>query len=157
MTGRRKRVLVVVEADPGTSSRALEALRMSVGVAVAENDVRVLLTGDSGQFLDPGGAGLPGGARAVGLIEALERLGAEVIRDGDPAEHIGAADATVRWTECQETDRRRVLLLRTGAPPPDGGDDEVRLLLSGSPGDAEAPDLDAVVDAILAHKPVVVW
>jgi predicted peroxiredoxin len=99
MTGRRKRVLVVVEATPGSSSsRALEALRMSVGVAAAENDVRVLLTGDATRYLDPFGATVPGGVRATGFLDALERLGAEVIRDGDPAEHLGATDVMVRWT-----------------------------------------------------------
>jgi len=99
MTGRRKRVLVVVDVTPGTSLRVLSALRMSVGVAVAENDVRVLLTGGSAQYLDPIRSGLPGGARAVGFLEALGSLGAEVIRDGDPEEHIGVADMVVRWTE----------------------------------------------------------
>ena len=98
MSGRPRRVLVVVDADPRASDRALQALRMSVGVALAENDVRILLTGEAVRLLTPECAALPGGARAVGFLEALERLGVEVLRDGDPAELVREADAVVRWT-----------------------------------------------------------
>jgi len=93
-----RRVLVVVDADPQASDRALQALRMSVGVALAENDVRVLLTGEAVRLLTPGCAALPGGARAIGFIEALERLGVEVLRDGNPADLVGEADVVMRWT-----------------------------------------------------------
>jgi len=56
-----------------------------------------------------------------------------------------------------EAEPRLVLIRPTGTPPPDGGDEEVRLVLSGAPGEAGAPEVDAVVDAILAYERVVVW
>jgi len=94
-----KRVLVVVDADPRTSDRAIEALRMSVGIAAAENAVRVVLAGDAGLLLAAEREGLPGGARAAGFLDALERLGAEVGGDGDLPGRLLEADEVVRWTE----------------------------------------------------------
>lgn len=41
----RAPVLVVVAADPRRSGRAVEALRIAVGLATAEREVRVLLRG----------------------------------------------------------------------------------------------------------------
>jgi hypothetical protein len=56
-----------------------------------------------------------------------------------------------------ETDGFLMLVRPTGFPPPGPGEGEVRLVLSGTPGEDDAPDLEAVVDAILAHARVVVW
>jgi hypothetical protein len=153
MTGARRRVLVVVDADPRISDRAVEALRMSVGVAVAENRVRVLLGAAAAGFLDPATAvTLPGAARARGFLDALASLGAEVVRNADPADLAADSDVVLRWTEAGGPGRE---LRRHG--PEEGWNSGSRHPLTGEPGGEGAPDVGSVVDAILGPGRVVVW
>jgi len=56
----------------------------------------------------------------------------------------------------RESGRLLYLVRPSGSPPP-ATEEETRLVLTGKPGDADAPDLEAVVEAILEHERVVVW
>ena len=48
-------------------------------------------------------------------------------------------------------------LVRPSGSPPPATEEETRLVLTGKPGDADAPEPGAVVEAILGHERVVVW
>jgi hypothetical protein len=94
-----KRVLVIVAADPRRSDRALEGLRMSAGVALANNEVEVAMTGEARRYLGSECASLPEGGRAVNLLGALAELGARVESRDVAAEEFPAYDVVVRWTD----------------------------------------------------------
>jgi hypothetical protein len=94
-----RRVVVVIGADPEKSLRAVEGLRMSVGLALAENRVKVYLPGAaaarSGGF--PGSD--PASRRAGEFLGALRELGAEVRQGEATLAEIRGADAVIRWGE----------------------------------------------------------
>ncbi|MEN8150571.1 MAG: hypothetical protein ABFS86_12165 [Planctomycetota bacterium] len=136
-----KRVLVVVDVDPRASDRAVEALRMSVGLAAADNDVRVVLQSGAEALAGPERTSLPGGARATAFLDALERLGAH-IETGEDTDRAGA-DVLIRWT-AGETDRQILL-----GPDPEGC--WTRVPLEGD------PDGEALLDAILLNDRTVIW
>jgi ornithine carbamoyltransferase len=83
-----RRVLVVVATNPAESPRAIEALRMSVGIAVMDHRVKVLLRKPEAY---------PGHREAVRYLETLRELGAEVSSSEDPTEAARDADVVIRW------------------------------------------------------------
>ena len=141
MTDAAKRALVVVDVDPRSSDRAVEALRMSLGVAAATNDVTVVLRGEAVALTGPERNALPGGARAAGFLDGLERLGVRV-ETGEDVD-LTAADAVIRWTAAEGT--RRIVF-----DSPSGDD----LPLTDDP---TTPAVEALLDRILDHDRVVVW
>ncbi len=94
-----RRVIVVIGADPGRSERAVEGLRLSVGLALAENAVRVILEGAAEALADPTPGGFPGSRRAVEFLAALRELGAEVGAGQLTLKAARDADAVIRWGE----------------------------------------------------------
>ena len=94
-----RRVIVVIGADPGISDRAVEGLRLGVGLALAENSVRVVLEGAAAALADPTPGSFPGSRRAGEFLEALRDLGAEVGAGRLTLEAARDADAIIRWGE----------------------------------------------------------
>jgi hypothetical protein len=91
-------VLVIVAADPTRSERALEGLRMSIGLALAENRVRLLLEGDGRVLAEPARHAFPGWANALEHLRAFRRLGGEVLAEGDVLSEAAKARVVIRWT-----------------------------------------------------------
>jgi hypothetical protein len=94
-----KKVLVIVTADPRASDRALEGLRMSAGVALANNSVEVALAGEATRYLGAECAALPEGGRAANLLGALAELGIRVEARDVSAADLPRYDVVVRWTD----------------------------------------------------------
>lgn len=89
--GHAKSALVVIEGDPSANDRALEGLRMSVGLTLAVQHVTVVLEGPAAALLRTGAPG----ARVY--LDALARQGARVTAGPWPAEGLRSADAVIRW------------------------------------------------------------
>jgi predicted peroxiredoxin len=68
-------VLVVIAADPRTSHRAFEAMRIGVGVVAGENTVTFVLTGPAVHLLDADTDDLVDGDDIAKFRENLKRLG----------------------------------------------------------------------------------
>lgn len=68
-------VLVLVTADPRTSHRANEAIRIALGVAAGETDVALVLTGGAAHVLDGDTDDLVDGDDIQKFRTALARLG----------------------------------------------------------------------------------
>ena len=85
----RNSVLVLVTADPRTSHRANEAIRIALGVVAGETDVAVVLTGGAAHVLDGDTDDLVDGDDLAKFRASLARLGvpfhvdAEAIPSGD--------------------------------------------------------------------------
>ncbi|MHC4472641.1 MAG: hypothetical protein ACYS99_16955 [Planctomycetota bacterium] len=94
-----RRVLIVVEADPRDSPRALEGLRMSVGLTLAENRVEVLARGAGKRLLEPGREAFPDHLRAREYLAALRAQGAVVSSGRAVLAAAREADVVIRWDE----------------------------------------------------------
>jgi hypothetical protein len=68
-------VLVVIAADPRTSHRAFEALRIGVGVVAGENEVTFVLRGPAVHLLDADTDDLVDGDDIAKFRDNLRRLG----------------------------------------------------------------------------------
>ena len=70
---------------------------MSVGLALAENEVRVILTRESRALADGSSRGLPGTRRAEEFLDALRDLGATVAAGEFSQRDVRKADVVIRW------------------------------------------------------------
>ena len=79
-------VLVVIAADPRSSHRAFEAMRIGVGVVAGENEVTFVLRGPAVHLLDADTDDLVDGDDIARFRESLKRLGVpfHVEEDADP-------------------------------------------------------------------------
>ena len=68
-------VLVVITADPRSSHRAFEAMRIGVGVVAGENQVTFVLRGPAVHLLDGDTDDLVDGDEIAKFRESLRRLG----------------------------------------------------------------------------------
>jgi hypothetical protein len=68
-------VLVVIAADPRTSGRAFEAMRIGIGVVAGENEVTFLLRGPAVHLLDGDTDDLVDGDDIAKFRDNLKRLG----------------------------------------------------------------------------------
>lgn len=68
-------VLVVIAADPRTSHRAFEAMRIGVGVVAGENQVTFVLRGPAVHLLDADTDDLVDGDDIAKFRDNLKRLG----------------------------------------------------------------------------------
>lgn len=91
-------VLVVVAADPRESARALEGLRMSVGLALAGNRVRVCLEEAARPLAEPERYAFPAWPDAADYLAALRDLGGEIADGGGWLAGAGAARVVIRWS-----------------------------------------------------------
>ena len=71
-------VLVVIGADPRTSHRAFEAMRIGVGVVAGENEVTFVLRGPAVHLLDADTDDLVDGDDIAKFRDNLKRLGIPV-------------------------------------------------------------------------------
>jgi hypothetical protein len=94
-----RRVLVVIDADPRHSDRAVEGLRMSVGLTLSENSVRLLARGEGRRLLKPEREAFPDCLLARDYLRALEGQGAEVIAGVNILLEAREADVVIRWRE----------------------------------------------------------
>ena len=99
MSATVKDVLVCISADPRTSKRAVEGLRMSVGLTLAPNRVRILLEEPATLLLRPREAGLPGAEMVLSYLEALSLAEVEVLTAGDFPSLLASAETVIRWDE----------------------------------------------------------
>jgi len=68
-------VLVVIAADPRSSHRAFEAMRIGIGVVAGENEVTFVLRGPAVHLLDADTDDLVDGDDIAKFRENLKRLG----------------------------------------------------------------------------------
>ena len=68
-------VLVMIAADPRTSGRAFEAMRIGVGVVAGENEVTFVLRGPAVHLLDADTDDLVDGDDVAKFRDNLKRLG----------------------------------------------------------------------------------
>ena len=68
-------VLVIIGADPRTSGRAFEAMRIGVGVVAGENEVTFVLCGPAVHLLDADTDELVDGDDIAKFRDNLKRLG----------------------------------------------------------------------------------
>jgi hypothetical protein len=68
-------VLVVIAADPRSSHRAFEAMRIGIGILAGENDVTFVLRGPAVHLLDADTDDLVDGDDIAGFRANLKRLG----------------------------------------------------------------------------------
>jgi hypothetical protein len=68
-------VLVVISADPRSSHRAFEAMRIGVGVVAGENEVTFVLSGPAVHLLDADTDDLVDGDDIAKFRDNLKRLG----------------------------------------------------------------------------------
>jgi len=94
-----REVLVVVDADPRASGRAVEALRMSVGLTLSDSRVRILLSGEAERLLRHEAGGFPDHLRAGEYLKTLATAGVEVGPGEDVLEAARVADVVLRWTD----------------------------------------------------------
>ena len=92
-----RRVIVIIGADPELSDRAMEGLRLSVGLALAENAVHVILEGTAAVLADPTPGRFPGSRRAEEFLAALRELGAKVGAGQLTLQAARDADTVIRW------------------------------------------------------------
>ena len=87
-------VLVVIAADPRSSHRAFEAMRIGVGVVAGENEVTFVLRGPAVHLLDADTDDLVDGDDIARFRESLKRLGVtfHVEEDAIPADRDWKAD-----------------------------------------------------------------
>jgi hypothetical protein len=81
-------VLVLISADPRTSHRAFEAMRIGVGVVAGENEVTFVLRGPAVHLLDGDTDDLVDGDDIAKFRDSLKRLGVpfHVETDAIPAD-----------------------------------------------------------------------
>jgi hypothetical protein len=81
-------VLVVISADPRTSHRAFEAMRIGTGVVAGENEVTFVLRGPAVHLLDADTDDLVDGDDVAKFRDNLRRLGVpfHVEADAVPAD-----------------------------------------------------------------------
>ena len=94
MTMAEEPVLVVITADPRTSHRANEAMRIGLGVVAGENHVTFVLTGPAVHLLDADTDDLVDGddiAKFRANLKALD-ISFHVDRDSMPADPDWNAD-----------------------------------------------------------------
>jgi len=72
---------------------------MSVGLALAENDVEVVLQGAAVSLMDDAGRGVPAARRAGEFLGALRELGGTARRGRFSLEDARQADVVIRWGE----------------------------------------------------------
>ncbi|HZS33231.1 MAG TPA: DsrE family protein [Methylomirabilota bacterium] len=75
MGDSRERVLVVVSADPETSHRANEAVRIALGILAGDNPVTIALLGPGAKVLDPAAEDYVDGEDTLKHVATLTRLG----------------------------------------------------------------------------------
>lgn len=82
-------VLVIISADPKTTHRANEALRIALGILAGENDVAIVLRGNAATVLGADPDDLVDGDDIAKHLATLKKLGqpfhveASALRDGD--------------------------------------------------------------------------
>ncbi len=82
-------ILVLISADPKTTHRANEALRIALGILAGENDVTIVLRGDAAAILDADPDDLVDGDDIGRHLATLKKLGqpfhveASALGDGD--------------------------------------------------------------------------
>ena len=86
-------VLVVISADPRTTGRAFEAMRIGVGGVAGENEVTFVLRGPAVHLLDAATDDLVDGDDIARFRENLKRLGIPFHVDTD------AIPAAADWNE----------------------------------------------------------
>lgn len=82
-----QRVLVVVSADPDTSHRANEAIRIALGILAGEHELTLVLLGPAAKVLGPGAEDAVDGDDLVRHLGTLRKLGQpfHVARDAIPS------------------------------------------------------------------------
>lgn len=76
---KRRRLLVVVDADPRTNPRAAEALRMAGGVSVWEQvELHVVLCGPASRAVGEGASALPDAKIFAQFIPMIRQQGGRV-------------------------------------------------------------------------------
>ena len=83
MPDRDEPVVVVIAADPRTSHRANEAMRIGLGIVAGENDVTFVLTGDAVHLLDADTDDLVDGDDIAKFRANLKAIGIPFHVDGD--------------------------------------------------------------------------
>jgi hypothetical protein len=68
-------VLVLISADPRVSGRAVEAMRIGVGVVAGDTEVVLVLRGPAAHLLDADADDLVDGDDVTRLRDSLRRLG----------------------------------------------------------------------------------
>ena len=68
-------VLVIVSADPETSHRANEAVRIALGILAGENDVTLVLLGPAAKILSPEIEDCVDGEDTLKHVATLQKLG----------------------------------------------------------------------------------
>jgi predicted peroxiredoxin len=68
-------VVVLVAEDPRSSHRANEAVRIALGIAAGENDVRIILSGPAVHLLDADTDELVDGDEIAKYRDALKKMG----------------------------------------------------------------------------------
>jgi predicted peroxiredoxin len=83
---RAGHVLVVIAADPETSHRANEAVRIALGILAGENDVTIVLLGAAAKVLSPEIEEYVDGEDTLKHVATLKKLGQtfHVARDAVP-------------------------------------------------------------------------
>ena len=77
--GPKRRILVVVDADPRTNGRVAEALRMAGGVGVwGQVESHVVLRGAAARAVGEGAAGFPNGKMYGQFIGMIREKGGKV-------------------------------------------------------------------------------
>ncbi len=94
-----RHVLVIIHADSEGSCRVAEGLRMSVGMALAGNDVEVVLQGAAASLIDAPDRGLPGARRAREFLGALRELGGAARPGNFSLAEARKANVVIRWGE----------------------------------------------------------
>jgi len=94
------RALVLVTADPRVDGRAREALRMAIGLTLAEIAVTVALAGDAADALRDAATAWVDERETRRHLATLEQVGATLVIDPSPEgllDLVLAADRVVTW------------------------------------------------------------
>ncbi len=80
-------VLVLISADPETSHRANEAIRIALGIIAGENDVTIVLLGPAAKIFHPDVEDYVDGEDILKHVTTLKKLGQafHVAREAIPA------------------------------------------------------------------------
>lgn len=87
-----KKVAVVLRKTPFGTLRNSEALRMSVGLTLAENAVQVLFVSDGVYMLLPTSPQLVGSPEVAQHLETLKLLGHQLVAEEEALEERGLAN-----------------------------------------------------------------
>jgi sulfur relay (sulfurtransferase) DsrF/TusC family protein len=110
--GERREVCVVLRRVPVSSLRNAEALRMSVGLTLAENNVTVVFAGDGVYTLLPIKPERLGSPEVAKHLETLEMMGCRLVADADAIESRGLEE--LAWG-VEQLPRAEIARLLAGA------------------------------------------